>query len=218
MLESRVRLAVVSLVTTVVIANITGCMNPPQGHSTPASAGGVLALGENPSVNVPSLSLAETDKLERMTDANILSRLCFTDSLEIEMAKVARARSGSVGVRDYARQLIADHSMSLQHDRMISTHRDVTMQFVPGDTSSLMGFRELDSLRTSVPASDFDRRFLTSQIATHGHLIAQLQTLQRVAHDRALRDQITNQIAVAQKHLMRAQWLARDAGYVNAGN
>ncbi|HEY4131018.1 MAG TPA: DUF4142 domain-containing protein [Gemmatimonadaceae bacterium] len=211
MRDLRVRTVVASLVSTLAVCVVAGCASAPSSRST--SAAGVLALGDNSSISVPGLSTAETDMLERMSDANILSRLCSSDSLEIEMAKTARDRSTSVGVRDYARQLIGDHSVSWRHDRMIAMRPGLSIQMMPGDTSSLMGFRLLDSLRTMVPANEFDRRFLMSQIDMHGHLLAQLQTLRRVAHDKALRDHIDALLPIVQQHLARAQGLARDAGY-----
>jgi predicted outer membrane protein len=107
--------------------------------------------------------------------------------------------------------------MSLEHDRLISMRTGLGVQIMPGDTSNLMGFRLLDSLATGISATDFDRRYLVSQIDLHQRMLAELQTLQRVARDEALRRQVADQMPVIEQHLARAQRLASDAGYTNGG-
>ena len=216
MQEPRVRLSVSSFAAIFVCIALSACISA--RHEPPASAAGVVPMGANPRVNVPGLSLSESDMLERMTDANILSRLCSTDSLEIEMAKVARDHASSDGIRDFARRLIADHSMSLEHDRLISTHQNLAIQVMPGDTSALMAFRLLDTLRAIPAGAQFDRRYLTSQIGMHEHLLAQLQTLQHVARDKALHEHVDDLVLVVQHHLTEAQTLARGAGFVGTGS
>jgi putative membrane protein len=216
MRNQRTRIFLVSLVASALSAVIAACASTP--NSPPASASGILRLGENPSLNVPSLPASESDMLERMTDANILSRLCSTDSLEIEMAKVARDRASNGAVREFAGKLIADHSMSLASDKLIALRPNLSIQLMPGDTTTMMGFRLLDSLRAGASSSGFDRQYLMSQISMHERYIAQLQTLAHVGRDKALREHIAQQIPTVQGHLMRAQALARDAGYIGRAN
>jgi predicted outer membrane protein len=152
-----------------------------------------------------------------MTDANILERLSATDSFEVAMAQVARRRSTDTAVVAYADQLLADHSMSLQRDRLIALRPNLAVQMMPGDTSALVQFRALDSLTVSTPAAVFDRRFLTAQIQMHAHWLAVLHTLQRVAHDKALNEHVAASIPTVTRHLTRARQLASVARAVDGG-
>jgi putative membrane protein len=206
-LGSAAAVAVISVIAACSRSTTTTATMLPMPATT-GSAAGTLSQ----SVTVPALPQSDIDFLRRMSDANILEHTASGDSLEIAMAQAAVRRTQHAGVASFARTMIADHTMSLQHGQAIAAQTNIGMTMATGDTSAMPMFAKLDSLNGIVSAADFDRRYLQSQVAMHQHMLAELQTLRTVAHDTAVRQHIDMMIPVVEQHLVRAQALAQQVG------
>lgn len=213
MQHSQARFAITASVLAGIVAFAGGCA---RGQPRAAMAAGTIPSVDE-SMNVPALSSSDIRQLRGMSDANILNHLATSDSLEIAMAQLAVRRSGNDEVVSLAHHIIADHSRSLNSDRMISTGLAIPMQMMPGDTSGMLLFHTLDSLDAAGPTARFNAEYVRSQIALHQRMLAELETLQAVAHDRNVRQQIANDIPVVESHLRLAQQVANDLGYPASG-
>lgn len=161
-----------------------------------------------------------TDLLQGMTDENILAHLAMGDSMEIRMAQRALRNTQDQRVRDFANMLITDHTQSLQQGEAAAQQAGITPQLAVGDTT---GMRLMDRMNmpgdTSGTMSGMnmsthhrmaysDANFIRHNVWIHRHMLSELQTLQGVAKNDAVRNKITATIPVVQKHLTAAQQLA----------
>lgn len=208
-----VRCYVVAVTTTLVTLFAIACATT----ATPAprgTAAGSLAItsAEADTLStlptVPPLSAGDRDLLTRMSDANILEHLTTSDSVEVAMAQVARRRSQSRVVSSYARRMLLDHETSMRDMKSIASQHNLPMQIAQGDTSEPRLFGMLDSLGATVTSTDFDRRYIDSQIRLHQHMLAELRTLQTVARDDLLKRHIDDAIPIVRSHLARALTIA----------
>jgi putative membrane protein len=185
-------------------------------HSQTVSSAGSVSLTDTPRNAV--LSSRETEMLRSMTDPNILGHMAMADSVEIVMGKLALNRSKTDAVDDFARQMISDHTASLDAEHAIARHDGMGMQTMVGELNvSHMG-PMVDSVGPTISEATFDRNYLLSQVQMHRHILAELQTLQDVARDRAVREHVVAAIPVVTQHMNRAHDLAVQRGYLKKGD
>jgi putative membrane protein len=165
-----------------------------------------------------TLSPRESEMLRSMTDPNILGHMAMADSVEIVMGKLALNRSKTDAVDNFARQMISDHTASLDAEHAIARHDGMGMQTMVGELNvSHMG-PMVDSVGPTISEATFDRNYLLSQVQMHRHILAELQTLQDVARDPAVREHVVAAIPVVTQHMNRAHDLAVQRGYMKKGD
>jgi predicted outer membrane protein len=154
-----------------------------------------------------TLGTEETTLLRQMSDANIIGHLMTVDSLEITLSDTALRVTKSDAIGDFARL------MHLSHDDDRKALKDVA------DAAGLIPTIDVTRLRSSHVAAGVDsvrltseitkdQQYLRAQIELHQHALAELEVLQGVAKNTALRQHITEMIPVVRNHLGRAQALA----------
>lgn len=185
-------------------------------HSQTVSSAGSVSLTDTP--RNATLSPREAEMLRRMTDPNILGHMAMADSVEIVMGKLALNRSKTDAVDDFARQMISDHTASLDAEHAIARRNGVGMETIVGELNiSHMG-PMVDSVGPTISEASFDRNYLLAQVQMHRHILAELQTLQDVARDAAVREHIAAAIPVVTQHMNRAHDLAVQRGYAKKGD
>ena len=207
MISTTTRVAVSALAAAALAACASNLRTPVVTTTRTSTAAGMIPM----TVNVPPLSSDELAMLGMMSDANILQHMSTSDSLEIAMAHVAMQRTQSNGVRDLARMIIADHSRSLASGKAIARDNNIPLELAPGDTSGMHGYRVIQRLQNA--GTDFDRVYLGTQIRLHQHMLAELQALRNTATSTAVRQHIQDDIEPVQRHLDRAESLAKSLGY-----
>ena len=164
------------------------------------------------SVAMPAeLGTDETTLLRQMSDANILGHLMTVDSLEIALADTAlyHIKTGTVG--DFAKM------MHLAHEDDWKALKDIA------GTTGLKPTIDVSKLRSSHVAAGVDsvrktsditkdQQFIRTQIELHQHALAELQVLDGVARNEALRSHVTAMIPVVRDHLARAMAIAKPLG------
>lgn len=211
---SQARFVAATFALAAAVALSAGCASTRARMGT--AAGTIPTV--DASMNIPALSSSDIAMLRGMSDANILNHLATGDSLEIAMAQVAVNRSDNDELVAFARQMIGDHSRNLNASRALSLHYNIPMTMMPGDTSGIALFNTLDALNAATSTAQFNADYVRSQIALHQRMLAELETLQGVARDQAVRQHIANTIPVVENHLRRAQTVANDLGFSPGGN
>lgn len=143
---------------------------------------------------------------------NVVDHMIRADSLEVEMAKVAAARTQNGAVRDYANMLVTDHQKHLDNLLKLAGKHDIGREANAGDTASMASIRTLSELRTMPADSGFDRAFIREQIRDHLDDIAGLKMLRPAAKDDDLQQDIDRTMPVLERHLARARELAAQLG------
>lgn len=164
------------------------------------------------SVATPAeLGADETTLLRQMSDANILGHLMTVDSLEIALADTALYHIKTDAVGSFAKM------MHLAHEDDWKALKDIA------GTTGLKPTIDVSKLRSSHVAAGIDsvrktsditkdQQFIRAQIELHQHALAELQVLDGVARDEALRSHVTAMIPVVRDHLARAMALAKPLG------
>ena len=157
------------------------------------------------------LSNGEVTRLRQMSDANILGHLIAVDSLEITMADTALRHIKSDDVNSYAKMMHLVHSDDWKSLKDLAGSTGLIPTIDVAKISSSHVAAGIDSVRKGSDASK-DQQFIRAQILLHQHALAELQVLESVAKNPALREHIVNMIPVVRDHLARAMTIGRPLG------
>ena len=147
-----------------------------------------------------------------LSQKNIVDHLIIGDSLEVEMAQLAVARTKNAAVRDFANLLITDHKAHLDNLLKLAGKRDIGREALATDTSGAHMTRRLTELKSAANDSVFDRSFIRAQIAHHSREIAAFPVMKPQAKDDDLQHDMDRTLPVLQKHLTQAQQVAAQLG------
>jgi predicted outer membrane protein len=181
-------------------------------HTAPSvfsSAGGSVDLAAYP---IPPLNASETTLLRGMSDADILGHFITVDSMQVATADTLVRLSKTDDVVTYAKLVRASHAQHLRVDSTLARQAGVIPTMLFGGLRASHVAAELDSTRL---ASDLtvDRHYIMSQIELNEHVLAELQVLEGVAQNPALREEIRSMMPVLRDHLARAHAIAIEKGF-----
>lgn len=148
----------------------------------------------------------------QFSQKNVVDHLIRGDSIEIEMARVAAARTQNAAVRDFANTLLKDHQAHLDNLYKLAGKRDIGREANAADTASAEAIRSLAQLRAMPTDSGFDRTFIREQVQDHVSDISSLKMLRPAAKDDDLQQDIDRTMPVLERHLARARELAAQLG------
>jgi len=148
----------------------------------------------------------------QLTQKNLVDHLIIGDSLEVEAAKLAVARTQNAAVKDFANTLITDHTNHLENLNKLAGKRDIGREANAADTSNAMAIRILTTMRDMPADSGFDRAFVRQQIRHHMHEIDALKMLRPAAKDDDLQHDIDRTMPVLERHLSLARQVGAQIG------
>jgi putative membrane protein len=148
----------------------------------------------------------------QITQKNLIDHMIVGDSIEVEAAKLAAARTQNSAVKDFANMLVTDHSSHLDNLRKLAGKSDIGREANPADTSGAAAIRMLASMRTMPADSGFDRMFIREQIAHHQHEIDALKMMKPAAKDDDVQHDIDRTMPVLERHLAQAKQVAAQLG------
>jgi predicted outer membrane protein len=178
-------------------------------HQNDMSAGGSLNLTDA----TAALSSSEVNMLQRMTDPNILGHIAMNDSVEIVMAEFAERRTKNDDVLNFARAMDVDHSTDIAAERSLATTSGVGIHTLANELKASHMGRMVDSIGPQVSDLRFDSNYIIAQIEMHQHMLGELQVLQDVAKNDAVRNHVKATMPVVQAHLDRARAIAKKYDY-----
>jgi putative membrane protein len=146
------------------------------------------------------------------TEKNLVDHMIVGDSIELEMAHLAVARTQNTAVRDFANMLINDHKAHLENLRKAASEHDVGRQALASDTSGAQMIRELTNLRSMAADSGFDNAFVRGQIEHHKQEIVALKMFGGAAKDDDVKDDVKHVMPLLERHLASAREVAAHLG------
>ena len=179
------------------------------GRTTSTSASGSIAL---PTYRDAALSSREREILKGMSDADILGHFLTIDSLEVATSDSALRLSKSDEVLDFAKLIRANHRQAYMDDKDLAKEQGILPIMIFGGFRTTHVAASLDSVGIASELT-IDRHYVVSQIELHEHVISELEALQDVAQNKAVRDHITAMLPVMRDHLARAHALAMKKGF-----
>jgi putative membrane protein len=135
----------------------------------------------------------------------IVDRMIVSDSIEIEMARLATSRTKNPAVRDLATLLVSGHRAHLDTLHKLALSPDVGRA---ADSESASDVRALERLQSMPADSAFDRAFVDAEVQLHQQTIDNLKKWRTVATNPALQQDIDHTIPLLESHLARAQAVA----------
>lgn len=146
------------------------------------------------------------DGMMVMTDAMVAEIFTSANDAEIEQAQLALTNAQNERVRQYAQQMIDDHSAA--NDRTWAAVDDADVRAARTDAAGALrdNSRETVQALGTYEGADFDRAYMETQVNMHRH---QLETLDNTlipgARDRDLDRLLTDTRPTIQEHLRMAQ-------------
>lgn len=129
-----------------------------------------------------------------------------TDAYEIAAAKLAESKSSSKPVKDFAAQMIKDHTKSTADLKTAAAKAD-GKPTVKGEMTAEQQ-ANLTALQGKTGA-DFDSAYISQQVDAHQKALAALQSYAQTGDSPPLKDFASNTAKVVEHHLDMAQKLAK---------
>jgi putative membrane protein len=152
----------------------------------------------------------------QVSQKNLVDHMIMSDSLELEAAKLAVARTENAAVKEFATVLVTDHSDHLDHLHKLAGKHDIGREANTADTSVSMSIRRLSEMRQMPADPGFDRTFVRQQIMYHMHEIDALTMLRPAAKDDDLQKDIDRTMPMLQRHLTQAKRVGAQLGMSDA--
>jgi len=170
-------------------------------------------------------------------DSEILQVLAVVDQGEIQDGQLAQRQARSAQVKSFARELVADHSKSLQQDRSLAKTANVDLSSVMASGSSGSKRTGTDTSKSASPTSAtsatpsgvvgqlmtahtqmmdqvraqkgaaFDSAFVNAEVTGHQQVLDLLQRSQSQAQNPGVQKHVAAAIKDVQSHLERGQKL-----------
>lgn len=144
------------------------------------------------------------------TDAEILEIIITIDQNEIAAAEVARKKSLSTNVLDYADMMNTEHSANMQQANKLVSSMGLT---IPGSKEAAAlkqkGSDELSKLN-SLEGAEFESAYIDAMIKGHTEVLDMIDTkLLRDASDESLKAFLTETRSQVSNHLEAARKIAK---------
>lgn len=153
-------------------------------------------------------------------DPEILQVLAVVDQSEVQDGKLAQQKARNAQVKAFARELVTDHTKSLEQDRTVAKSANVDLSGVmmkgKADTAGPSGATgvtaELVNMHTQAMSevrklngAAFDSAFVNAQVKGHQEVLTLLQSAQ--AQNPALQQHVAAATKDVQSHLEKGQQL-----------
>jgi putative membrane protein len=146
-------------------------------------------------------------------DVHTLTTLHATNTMEIEMGKVAKVRGGSKEVKAYGQMMVTDHgkadkevlALAKKHGVTLADHptprNDAEKAEMDADHATMERLKTLDG-------AVYDREYLTAMIDGHARTLAKIDAAMGTVTDAKVKALLGKVKPTVQKHLDRAKALA----------
>jgi len=150
---------------------------------------------------------------QRVTSAEYVQRAAMSDMFEIESGNLALERGNSEATRSFAQTMVADHTTSSRNLQAAVEQSGMRANMPTSLDAEHQA--KMDRLRT-LEGADFDREYMSQQMAAHRDALALHQGYSQNGEDEALRQFAQQTIPVVQRHHERLEREGAGTGGANA--
>jgi putative membrane protein len=185
------------------------------------SSAGITSCGSNNQSNKPiaeeskeeSKDVAEENNEDKFNsnaaenNAQLVVNLAVLGYSEIEMAKVAKQKSGNKTIKNLAASLQADHMLLMKQLKQIAANRNISTP----DSATAPDKQQARELANNKPGS-FDKKWCAELLSKHESMIAAMEDGATTATDPGLRAWINDalpKIRVHRDKLMQLKYTLR---------
>jgi putative membrane protein len=158
-------------------------------------------------VEVPDQPAAQP----RLTDAQIVKITDTVNTGEVEQAKLAKQRAKNPAVKQFASQMVTQHTSAKQQGLTLSKQIKLEpQQSAVSDELHSKGSSTLSELK-AIDAASFDRTYMDSQVQQHQEVLDQLDNhLIPEATDSRLKAELQKARTMVEAHLNKAKQIQDD--------
>lgn len=146
------------------------------------------------------------EKTERPLDREFLIKVASCSNAEIQVSKLARSRSESTQVKDYATTMVKDHQAA--YDQLGGLLKNRKIGVLAGLEKET---RDELSRLGKLQGTDFDRAYLQCAITEHKKAIAMFEAQVQNGKEDDIRGYAKENLPTLRKHLAQAEELAKTA-------
>lgn len=157
----------------------------------------------------PAATVPSPEVSSKRTNAAILERIHLADLKEIEAGKIAEAKASSPEVREYADQLIKDHTSADQMVTATAQKIGASLRDSSAQRHKAANGTPVEKKLSSANGAQFDRVFLEQSSADHKKLMTELKQARDDASDDDLEALIDKIMPILQQHQDLAQILMK---------
>jgi putative membrane protein len=140
-----------------------------------------------------------------MTDANILAYLDEVNMADSAGGSIAAAKGTSSEVKSFGRDMMRDHHALRVAGQDFAKKANITPQPAAGDTTQAHASKMADSLNAQARGAEWDKAYITSEIAMHESVLATAQTALGATQNADLKALIQKAAPNVQAHLDHAK-------------
>lgn len=135
------------------------------------------------------------------SDQQAIIDMAMANMTEVELGKVAQAKSANAEVKQFAQQMIDDHGKALADVQQLAQSKGVTL---PGSLDSMHN-AELAKMQ-GMSGAAFDKAYLAKAgVADHKKVHSQLMLIQKRAKDPDVKALAAKMLPVVEQHLNAAE-------------
>ncbi|MGH2649297.1 MAG: DUF4142 domain-containing protein [Ginsengibacter sp.] len=127
---------------------------------------------------------------------------------EITLGKMAEEKATVKNVKDYGAMLVKDHTAAADELKGIAASKNITLPVAPGDDMQ----KHIDALSKET-GKDFDKDYINQMISDHKDAVDLFKDASLNSKDSAMKDFAAKTLPVLQKHLDKAQEIAKKNNY-----
>jgi putative membrane protein len=173
---------------------------PAQAMPPPASTMAPGGAGPAKSAPADTSATAATTTTVSASDKKFVEKAAAGGMAEVQEAQLAQQKADDQKVKDFAQQMITDHTAANQQLTTLAQKKDIT---VPADLDS-KDQKELDKLG-KLDGKKFDKAYMKDQVKDHQAMLTLLQKEAKRGKDADLKSFAEQTVPTVQKHLEMAQ-------------
>ena len=169
------------------------------------TAGANAGIGAAPGDTAGATAGAAPGAAGAMTDPQILAQMSVSNGAEISSSQLAQPKARNQQVKDFARDMIAEHQAMQGQADSLATRANIAPSPAQGDTLQQTLDRLREQLQGQAAGAEFDRMYMDMQVSSHEGTLALLNNARGAAQNADLRALIDQAIPKVQQHLDRAR-------------
>lgn len=176
----------------------------PKANQTGSGAAGEQSAAAGTTTGTGQAASASLSR----SDRKLVTQLAQANLAEIEAGRIAQGKTQNEQVRNFAQQMIDDHTKALQDLQQLAQAKGVTL---PAETDSK--HKKTAQRLSALSGDEFDRRYIAqSGVSDHKKTHSLLQRIESRAADPDLKALASKLIPVVDQHSNTVQQLSASAG------
>jgi putative membrane protein len=161
-------------------------------------------------LTVRAESAAPEKDAAKLTDARIAAIVLAANTIDVENGNLAIAKSKTSSVRDFAKQMIRDHTSVNEKAAALAARLNVVPEKSPASLSLVATAETTRDKMRKLSGAAFDRAYVNNEVSYHQAVIDLLdQTLVPAAENKDLKALLVNVRPAFVAHLEHAKMIQR---------